>query len=54
MMRVLYSVYQTHKVANKLICILYLGGMPGAGAGGMPDIATLLSDPELLQAFQVQ
>jgi suppressor of tumorigenicity protein 13 len=28
------------------------GGMPGGGAG-MPDLSKLLSDPEILTAFQV-
>ena len=31
-----------------------MGGMGGmGGGGGMPDLASLLQDPELLQAFQV-
>lgn len=29
-----------------------MGGM-GGGAGGMPDIGSLLNDPEVLAAFQV-
>jgi hypothetical protein len=28
------------------------GGMPGGGAG-IPDLSKLLSDPEILTAFQV-
>ena len=31
-----------------------MGGAPGGmGGAGMPDLSQLLSDPELLQAFQV-
>jgi hypothetical protein len=33
-----------------------MGGMPGGmggESGGMPDLSALLSDPELLAAFQV-
>ena len=29
------------------------GSMGGMGGSGMPDLSQLLSDPELLQAFQV-
>ena len=45
-----------------LLCILFVGGYPGAhgagmggmgGMGGLGNLGSLFQDPELLQAFQV-
>ena len=29
-----------------------MGGMPGMGGGGMPDLSALFSDPEIAAAMQ--